>query len=72
MGGQRVKISALMVNLKIPRAWRDHVPLLAAGDEIVWVCGRRIGAGAAVGPQTRRVARLRFERTRFQIAHLPR
>jgi len=62
MGGHSVKLSALMINLKIPRAWRDHVPLLVAGDEIVWVCGRRIGEEVTVGPGTRRVARLRFER----------
>ena len=63
MGGHRVKISAFMTNLKIPYAWRPQVPLLAAGDEIVWVCGRRIGEGVAVGPATRRVVRLQFART---------
>jgi len=63
MGGHSVKLSAFMINLKIPRAWRDHVPLLVASDEIVWVCGRRIAEDVTVGPETRRVARLRFERT---------
>jgi len=63
MQGHGVKLSAFMINLKIPRAWRDRVPLLVTGDEIVWVCGRRIGEGATIGPGTRRVARLRFERT---------
>ncbi|MFQ6101562.1 MAG: tRNA lysidine(34) synthetase TilS [Anaerolineae bacterium] len=62
MGGHSVKLSAFMINLKIPRAWRDHVPLLAAGDEIVWVCGRRIEEGVTVGSLTQRVARLWFER----------
>jgi len=65
MEGHRVKLSAFLINLKIPRAWRDRVPLLAAGDEIVWVCGRRAGVGATIGPATRRVARLRFERARL-------
>ncbi len=63
MGGHSVKLSAFMTNLKIPRAWRDHVPLLAAGDRVVWVCGRRLGAGVTVRPETRRVAILRFGRT---------
>ena len=63
MGGHSVKLSAFMINLKIPRAWRDHIPLLASGDEIAWVCGRRIGEGITVGPATRRVARMRFEHT---------
>ena len=61
LGGHRAKVSAFLVNLKVPAAWRDRVPLLVAGDEIVWVCGRRLGEGVAVGPQTRRVARFRFE-----------
>jgi len=63
MAGHRVKLSAFLINLKIPRAWRDHVPLLAAGDEVVWVCGRRIGEQGGVRSQTRRVARLWFTRT---------
>jgi len=63
MGGHSVKLSAFMTNLKVPRAWRDRVPLLTAGGEIVWVCGRRIGKGGTVGSETRRVMRLRFVRT---------
>lgn len=63
MGGHNVKVSALMVNLKIPHAWRDHVPLLVADGKIVWVCGRRIGEEAVVGPETRQVARLWFARS---------
>jgi len=71
MGGHSVKLSAFMTNLKIPRAWRDHVPLLTAGDAIVWVCGRRIGEGITVGPATRQVTRLRFERALFTPAGAP-
>ena len=67
MGGHSVKLSALMINLKIPRAWRDRVPLLAAGDEIVWICGRRIGERATVGPETRQAARLWFERAEREV-----
>jgi tRNA(Ile)-lysidine synthase len=63
MAAHRVKLSAFLINLKVPRAWRDHVPLLAADDEVVWVCGRRIGEGVTIGPETRRVARLWFART---------
>ncbi len=62
MRGHSVKLSAFLVNLKVPHGWRDNIPLLTAGDEIVWVCGRRVGEGVTVGPDTRRVARLRFAR----------
>jgi tRNA(Ile)-lysidine synthetase-like protein len=60
MGGQKTKLSELMINLKIPRAWRDHLPLLVAGDRVVWLCGHRIAHGFALGPETRRAARFRF------------
>jgi len=63
MRGHSVKVSAFMINLKIPSAWRDLVPLLVAGDQIVWVCGRRIGEPVAVKPGTQRVARLWFSRS---------
>jgi tRNA(Ile)-lysidine synthase len=65
MGGHSVKLSAFMTNLKVPRAWRGHVPLLTTGGEIAWVCGLRIGEGVTVGSETRRVARLWFARTHF-------
>jgi hypothetical protein len=58
-------LSAFMTNLKVPRAWRGHVPLLTTGGEIAWVCGLRIGEGVTVGSETRRVARLWFARTHF-------
>jgi len=63
IGGHHVKISAFMTNVKIPQAWRDHVPLLVAGDEIVWVCGHRIAEGVTVEGTTQQVVKLRFERT---------
>jgi tRNA(Ile)-lysidine synthase len=63
MEGHSVKLSAFLINRKVPRAWRDRVPLLAAGDEIVWVCGQRIGEGTVVRGESCRVAQLRFERT---------
>jgi tRNA(Ile)-lysidine synthase len=61
MEGHSVKLSAFLVNRKLPRAWRDRVPLLAAGGAIVWVCGQRVGEGAGVGAETQRVARVWFE-----------
>ena len=61
MGRHTVKLSAFMINRKIPRAWRDRVPLLVADGEIIWVCGCRAGAVSAIGPGTREVAQLRFD-----------
>ncbi len=62
MGGHSVSLGAFLINLKVPRAWRDRLPLLEADGTITWVCGYRIAEPAAVGHATRRVARLRFLR----------
>jgi tRNA(Ile)-lysidine synthase len=62
MDGHIVKLSDLMVNLKIPAVWRDHVPLLVASDDVVWLCGHRIAHNVVVGPHTQRVARFQFRR----------
>ena len=61
MKGHSVKLSAFLVNRKLPRAWRDRVPLLAAGGTIVWVCGQRVGERAAVRSETQWVAKVWFE-----------
>jgi tRNA(Ile)-lysidine synthase len=62
MGGHAPQLSDWMINAKIPSAWRDELPLLTAGDEILWVCGWRVSEKAIVEPETRRVARFRFQR----------
>jgi tRNA(Ile)-lysidine synthase len=62
MEGHAVRLSALMINLKIPARWRDHVPLLAGPEEIIWVCGRRLGHGFEVTSGTRQAIRVCFER----------
>jgi tRNA(Ile)-lysidine synthase len=61
MKGHSVKLSAFMINLKIPNAWRGHIPLLVSGDDIVWVCGRRVRDQATVKPETRQVVQIWFE-----------
>lgn len=62
MDGHHVKVSELMVNLKIPEPWRGHLPLLVAAGDILWVCGHHIADSAKVERGTQKVARLRFER----------
>jgi len=53
-GGTR-KLQDLLVDAKVPREARPTVPVLAAGEQILWVAGVARGAAAAVGPATRRV-----------------
>jgi tRNA(Ile)-lysidine synthase len=53
-GGTR-KLQDVLVDAKVPREARPSVPVLAAGEDILWVPGLVRGRGAAVGPQTTRV-----------------
>lgn len=51
-----------MTNAKVPRAVRDRLPLVVAGDRIAWVAGFRIGQPFLVTPDTRRILQLAFRR----------
>lgn len=62
LGGHAPRLTDWMINAKIPRAWRDHLPLLVSGAEIVWVCGWRVSETAIVSPSTRQAAHFRFLR----------
>ncbi len=62
VGGTQ-KVSAFMINEKIPALWRDRLPLLVDGEAIVWVCGWRVDERFTVHEGTRRVWLARFERT---------
>ncbi len=58
MGGQHVKISDLMGNLKVPQRARARWPLVCLGEEIVWVTGLRSAHPFRVQPNSRHVALL--------------
>lgn len=55
-GSKRLK--EFLIDAKVPRWERDQLPLVVAGDEILWVVGIRRGAAAPVTPATRRVVEL--------------
>ncbi len=62
MAGHAPRLSDWMVNARVPRLWRDRLPLLLSGGEIVWVCGWRVAETACVSAHTRRLLRLVFRR----------
>ena len=61
-GGTR-KLQDVLVDAKVPREARIHVPLLLAGDSIVWVAGLARGHGADLGAATRQVVEATLVRT---------
>ncbi len=60
MQGATVRLSDLLTNVKIPRPWRNYLPLIEAGGHVLWVVGIRLSEMAAVRATTRRVVYLRF------------
>jgi tRNA(Ile)-lysidine synthase len=48
------------VDEKVPRAWRERVPLVVSPDHILWVVGYRMDQRARLTPATGQVLNLRF------------
>lgn len=59
---QTKKLQDFMVDSRIPRSWRDRVPLVCSPDQILWVVGWRIDDRVKVTETTREVLHLKFER----------
>jgi tRNA(Ile)-lysidine synthase len=60
---QPKKLNVFMIDARIPRAWRDRVPLVTARGKIIWVAGWRIDERFKVTGATRQVLQLEFKRT---------
>ena len=54
------KLQDFLVDQRVPRSWRDQVPLVVSPRGIAWVVGWRIAHWARITPQTRRALLLEF------------
>jgi len=57
---QPKKLNRFMIDAKIPRHWRERVPVVSSPEHIVWVVGYRIDDRVKVTGETRQVLCLRF------------
>lgn len=60
MQGQEMRLSDFLINAKVPRQWRDHLPLLVGREKILWVAGMRLSDAALIHPHTQDVVYFRF------------
>jgi tRNA(Ile)-lysidine synthase len=60
MAGKSMKVSDLMINEKIPAAFRALWPLVVMGDTILWVPGGRLGHAARITEDTKSLLKLAF------------
>ncbi len=59
---QPKKLGEFMIDTKIPRAWRQRVPIVCSPQHILWVVGWRIDNRVRVTANTKQVLRLEFKR----------
>ena len=59
---QPKSLGEFMIDAKIPRAWRQRVPIVCSPQHILWVVGWRIDDRVKVTENTERILCLEFER----------
>lgn len=59
-GGSKL-LSEYLSDQQVDLPFRDHWPVLAKGDELLWLPGISLGESAAIGPDTRRPGLLRYQ-----------
>jgi tRNA(Ile)-lysidine synthase len=60
---QPKSLQRFMIDARIPRNWRDHVPLVCNPEKVLWIVGWRIDDRFKVLPDTKKILRLEFQRT---------
>lgn len=62
LGDKPTTLNNFMTNAKIPRAWRDTLPVLVSPQQVLWLAGWRIDERAKVTERTTQVLVLSFVR----------
>ena len=60
LGDKPTTLNHFMTNAKIPRAWRDTIPLLVSPQQLLWLAGWRIDERGKVTDKTTQVLVLSF------------
>lgn len=59
--GHSKKVSDLLVDLKVQRLKKNHIPLLICNEEIIWVCGLKLSDLFKITSETTTILKLRYE-----------
>jgi len=61
LGGEK-KLRRFMIDEKIPRSWRDNIPIVCSGKSIIWLVGYRIDERVKVTKDTKSILKIEFRR----------
>ena len=59
MGGRSMKIADYWINIKFPRRFREHYPLVCDGERIIWIPGYPPAHALRITEKTRSAIRMR-------------
>jgi tRNA(Ile)-lysidine synthase len=59
--GQSKKVGQFMVDARIPRWWRDRVPVISSSQHIIWVAGWRIDDRVSIADTSKNILSLEFK-----------
>lgn len=59
--GHQKKLKSWFVNEKIPAEQRGRIPLIADGDQIIWIVGHRMSMAYQVSAQTKRILQINIK-----------
>ena len=54
------KLHEFMIDAKIPRSWRDHIPIVCSPQQILWIAGWRIDDRVKATEASKEILRLEF------------
>lgn len=56
------KLQDIFVDERVPASQRATWPLVVSGDRVIWVCGLVVSEEGRIGPETKEIVRLMWER----------
>lgn len=59
--GHHKKLTRCMIDEKIPREQRDRIPLITAGNEVLWIVGGRMNERYKITSDTKNVLEIKYQ-----------
>jgi tRNA(Ile)-lysidine synthase len=60
--GTEKKLSQFLIDSRVPRDWRQRIPLLCSGEDILWLVGYRLDERVKVTAGTKKILKVEFKR----------